>query len=158
MGFSVSGSFAIIVVAAFMAFGMAYSAGTDGYENVRGASKSVGEGELTRQNTAIEITQADYTLDVSLTIEATNNGTSVLSVNETDLLVDNQYVTHQEIEDGLGSSETVDGDGSTDLWQPGETLTITLSQSILDAILTDGDPQRVKIITGPGVADSRGVS
>lgn len=163
MGFSVSGSFAILVVAAFIALGMFYPAVTNGIEQVDSANNDAHDGSLTKQNTAITITRAEYVVrgvNSFLVIEVENRGTTELSVNGTDILVDDAYVMHAEIEDSAGSSEDVDGDDSTDLWLPGETYNIEIGQTLLDQILdgTDVTPSRVKIVSGPGVSDSQEVS
>lgn len=163
MGFSVSGSFAILVVAAFIALGMFYPAVTNGIEEVDSANRAAHDGALTKQNTAITITRAEYVVrgvNSALEIEVENRGTTELSVNGTDIIVDDGYFSHAEIAENAGSSEDVDGDDTTDLWLPGETYNIELGQSLLDSVLngTDITPSRVKIVAGPGVSDSQEVS
>lgn len=141
----------------FIALGMFYPAVTNGVERVDTANQDVHDTALTRQNTAINITRAEWIVtgaSQQLTIEVENTGASELTVNATDILVDDTYITHDEIATNGGSTEAVEGDSSTNLWLPGETYTIEIDNDLIDG----GPPDRVKIVTGPGVADSREVA
>lgn len=142
---------------------MFYPAVTNGIEKVDTANQDTHDDALQKQNTAITITRAEYVVrgpNAFLAIEVENRGTTELSVNDTDILVDDGYFTHAEISDSSGSSENVEGDDTTDLWLPGETYNIELGQSLIDQVLngTSVNPERVKIVSGPGVADSQEVS
>lgn len=136
MGFSVSGSTALLFVAALVAFGMFQSAATNGFEQVNDARADGSDRLLERQNTAINVTGVSYNASSgSLSVRANNTGTTSLSVSAVDLLVDNVYVD---------ADTTVRGSSTTDLWLPGETLV---------ANATVSSATRVKVVTGPGVAD-----
>jgi flagellar protein FlaF len=138
LGFSVSGSAAIVFVGIFLAFSSAYTASANGFERVTDAKSAVDEEALERQNTALSLTNATYDAGTdTLTVEAVNEGTTTLDVGAVDLLVDNAY------RDDF-ATRTVDGDDSTDLWLPGERLRLEVNAS--------SQPSRVKIVTGPGVA------
>lgn len=140
MGFSVSGSFAVIVVGALIGFGMFATATTNGFELVNDAQRQAHDARLDQQNTAIEIANATYNATTTtVEIEVTNTGSTELSVNATDVLLDNEFQTTFE-------TRSVDGDASTDLWLPGETLTVEIDRGTA--------PNRVKIVTGPGVAET----
>jgi len=145
MGFSVSGSAAIIFVAAFIGFGMFYSATANSFERVQDARGAQQDRFLDQQNTAVEITAATWnasgTDDLDVTVE--NTGSTTLAVSDTDLLVDNAYQS--------GYDTAVDGDGSTDVWAPQETLTITVTTF-------NSQPGRVKVVTENGLADTAVVS
>jgi len=141
MGFSVSGSAALIFVAMFIGFGMFYSATANGFENINDAREDQSDRLLDQQNTEINITSATYT-DGDLVVDIDNTGATELSVSKTDLLVDNVYQS--------GYSTTVDTDSGTDIWSPQETLTITVTLSTM--------PNTVKIVTETGVADTQVVS
>jgi flagellar protein FlaF len=146
MGFSVSGSAAIIFAALFIAFGMWHSAATDSFERVSDAQESHADSELERQNTEIVIQSAVRDLDASITefrVRVNNTGSTALSVNETDALVESDYRT------GWRANATVDGNPTTDLWLPGEQLVFNLS---------GGTGDRVKVVTEHGVADSAEVT
>lgn len=166
MGFSVSGSFAVIAIGTFIAVGMFYGAASNGAEKVTESQGEEFDDRLEQQNTALNITKATYDTSVStdpfhLTIEIKNKGSTALTVNDTDYIVDNEFVSHNDIRTNDFSSEEVDGDSSTDLWLPGETLTVVISVNIIDNLdPTDATdtPERVKVVTGPGLADSRGVT
>lgn len=145
MGFSVSGSFALMAIATFIALGMAFTAGSNAIERVSSAQDETWEDHLEQQNTDIEIANATYNGSGTntLAVEINNTGSSTLSVNDTDVIVDNELRTTFD-------ARTVDGDTTTDLWFPGETLRIEISEP--------SAPDRVKIVTGPGVARTTGVS
>ena len=137
MGFSVSGSAALIFVAAVIGFGMFYSAAANSAEMVTDARQDQADRDLDRTNTAIELTTVSYNTNpqyVNITVR--NTGASELAVRDVDVLFDNSYQT--------GYRTAVEGDTATDLWLPGETLAI-------NATVTT-QPSRVKIVTGPGVA------
>jgi len=141
MGFSVSGSAALIFVAMFIGFGMFYSATANGFENVNDAREDQSERLLDQQNTEINITAATYASE-ELIVEINNTGATELSVSKTDLLTGNEYQS--------GYNTSVDTDDSTDIWSPQETLTITVT-------LTE-EPTTVKVVTETGVADTMVVS
>ncbi|MDS0261576.1 flagellin [Haloarcula sp. S1CR25-12] len=137
MGFSVSGSAALIFVAAFIGFGMFYSATANSIETVNDAREDRADRSLDRTNTEIRMTNVSYNATpqyVNVTVE--NTGTTELSVRDVDVLFDNSYQT--------GYRTAVEGDTATDLWLPGETLAINATVS--------ARPNRVKLVTGPGVA------
>jgi len=142
VGFSVSGSFAIIVVAAFIAFGMAYTAGSNGFERVTDATKDVHEMDLATKNTAVDVVRANYSAG-QLEVNVTNDGTTALDVEATDLLVNGTYHTHDEF-----LRIEVDGDSTTSVWLPGEELFIRIALPNL------GSTARVKVVTEHGVADA----
>lgn len=158
MGFSVSGSFAVVAIASFMALGMFYSSAAIGFELVQEAQQDAHQDQLGRQNTAIELTEANWTtggdcglLNTCLVVEAENTGSTALAVTATDLLVDGHY-----IEEADYSESTVDGNESTDLWLPGETYHVQVNSTVINDFLDDGQaqPDRVKLVTEHGVADS----
>jgi flagellar protein FlaF len=140
LGFSVSGSAAIVFVGIFLAFSSAYTASANGFERVTDAKSAVDEDALDRQNTALSVTNATYNAgNDTLTVEAVNEGTTALEIGAVDLLVDNAY------RDNF-TARTVGGDNSTDLWLPGERLHLEVNATTR--------PNRVKIVSGPGVADA----
>ena len=144
MGFSVSGSAAVIFVAAFIGFGMFYSAAANGFERVNDAREDQRDRLLDQQNTDISVVSATWNnSDDNLVVTVDNTGSETLSVEETDLLVDNDYQT--------GYDTTVDTDPSTDIWASQEQLEITVTS------FTSG-PDRVKVVTENGIADTAEVS
>ncbi|WP_336037652.1 fla cluster protein FlaF [Halobacterium yunchengense] len=139
MGFSVSGSAAILFIAAFVSVGILYSAAYNGYERVQDADEGHGERVLEQRNTAVNVTNVTYDADGGdqLTVNVTNEGSTTLSVEETDVLVDGDYLSREEYVDW-----SVDGATDTDLWLPGETYSVTVNAT---------DPSRVQVVTGSGV-------
>lgn len=137
MGFSVSGSAAIVFVGAFLAFSTLYTASANGFERTAEAQSAVDEEALIQQNTEIAISTATYDSGTgNLTVAVTNNGSTSLSVPAVDLVVDNAYRDD--------ASRRVDGNATTDLWLPGETLRLEVSLA--------SQPSRVKVVSGPGIA------
>ncbi len=145
MGFSVSGSFALIAIATLIATGMFVTATSDAVELITDAEGKVNDVDLTMRNTAVEFGNVTHNASGgnTLVIEANNTGATTLSLAATDVIVDNELRTTFD-------TRTVDGDASTDLWLPGETLRIELSIT--------PPPDRVKLVTGPGVAIATEVS
>lgn len=120
MGISVSASTAIILAGAFIAFGALAPVVSNGFDRVSSASDAVHDRALERQNTGVELANATYS-NGTLTVEANNTGSTSLSVSETVLLADNEFVSL------TGNDTAVDGESATGLWLPGETLTITVA-------------------------------
>jgi len=144
MGFSVSGSAAIIFAAMFIAFGMWHSTATNGFERVSEAQSDRADAALERQNTDVVIDSVVLnTTSDEMRVNATNLGSSALAIEQTDVLVDNDYGTEWR------STATVDGSGGTDLWLPGEELSFTVSVASAD---------QVKLVTETGVADTAEVT
>jgi flagellar protein FlaF len=146
MGFSVSGAAAIIFASMFIAFGAWYTAADNSFKQVNDAQDDKIEGALDASNTEIDITSATYNGTLSsdqLEIHVYNNGTTELSLNATDLLINGS------LEQGWEPGASVASDGATDLWLPGEELVITLDRSEY--------PERVKLATETGVSNARTV-
>lgn len=148
MGFSVSAGTAIVLIAAFASVGMLYTTAYNGYEQVHDARDIEQETKLTALNTEIAITNIshdDSTDPHSVNVTATNDGSTTLSVNATDLLVNGTYkanLSYTISTDGQTDTAGVEG---TDLWQPHETLTITLRENVTE-------PLAVKLVTETGVS------
>jgi flagellar protein FlaF len=139
MGFSVSGATAVLFVGLLVGAATLYPA-VDRYAERRSdATTANNERILTQQNTAIETVNATYNASTDqLTITVRNTGASTLSVVRTDVLVDGSYAQLS------ASNTTVGASSTTDIWAPGERLTVTLTHP--------SEPNRVKIVSGPGVA------
>lgn len=136
MGFGVSGSTAIVFLGVLIATGTLYTATSNAAENVLEAHDADSELALERQNTAISVTNATYdTGNATLTVTVTNTGAATLAVDETTLLVDNEYTAPD--------ATSVDGE-STNLWYSGGTLTVEVTDVNASS--------RVKVVTGTGVA------
>ncbi|NIB99361.1 fla cluster protein FlaF [Halobacterium sp. R2-5] len=146
MGFSVSGSAAILFIAAFVCVGILYSAAYNGYERVQDADDSHGEQMLEQRNTAVNVTDAKYNASGNeyVAVNVTNTGSTTLSVNDTDVLVDGEFQPRDGYVDW-----NVEGKSDTTLWLPGETYNVTVA--------VDSEPDRVKVVTGSGVTDIEAV-
>lgn len=143
MGFSVSGSAAIIFLAAFVGFGILYTSAYNSFELVDTALDDKEAQLLGQQNTDIEIVAVETnTTDSTVNVTVENTGASEITVGDTDLLLNGTY---QE-----SVSTTVDGDPDRTLWLPGENLTMETGY--------DGGSIRVKVITEHGLADFEEVS
>ena len=139
MGFSVSGSAAIVRAGLFIGFGMYYGATAESNELVSEAREDRVDDTLDQKNSAIAIQSVEY-VNGRLTVLVDNTGAESLTVNETDFLVDNTYQNDWE------RNATVDGAGGTDLWLAEERLNVT--------VYPEDTPTRVKVVAGQGVADT----
>ncbi len=142
MGFGVSGATAIIFLGLFIAAGTLITTTSTTFEEIDEAHDERQEKLLDRRNTEIAVETARYnTTSGTLNLSVSNEGSTTLSVNGTTLLVDNQYAST--------ATARVDGLAATDLWGPGETMTLNLTMA---------EPSRVKIVTERGVADASDVT
>lgn len=143
MGFSVSTSFAVIFFGTLVAFGGVYTVTANSVEQVQDARHQQEQQLHSTQETAINVTSTELLGSGSgcgVDVTVTNNGSTTLSIEETDILVDGIY------QSGWADAATVDGDSGTDIWLPGQALSVQLTDGI------DTPPSRVKVVTGSGVA------
>jgi len=140
MGFSVSGSAAIVFAAMFIAFGTFYTATATSADRVTDATDDWRDRSLDLQNAAISV--ENVTVESSggtYAVNATvlNTGGATLAVSRTDFLIDNTYQT-------TFVDRAVEGDDQTDLWVPGERLTANMT--------VESAPSRLRVVTDQGVA------
>ncbi|MFC7058097.1 hypothetical protein [Halovenus salina] len=139
MGFSVSGAAALIFLSLFVAFGALYTATDNSFQQVADAQDDQTDRALETKNSGIELVSAVYDSGTNeLTVTANNTGSTTLSLDGTSLLVDNEYET------GWEANASVDGNNNTDLWQPGETVTITVNAT--------SQPDSVSLTTPSGIS------
>ena len=131
MGFSVSASTAIIFAGLFLATGILYPAMDNGMERINDAQVDRDQAQLDLRNTVIEIQSVENN-----EITVTNNGTTSLKISEVDVLVDGNYQERDE-------------PGDSDLWLPGEAITIGTADA--DDITVDGG-DRIKVVTEHGIS------
>lgn len=143
MGFSVSGSAAIVFAGLLLAFGMWSTATANSVERVNEAEAARTDGLLEQQNTAVDITSAAWN-GTHLLLDVENTGAAQLRLSGTDLLLDGDY------EPDWTGNASVAGDPGTDLWLSGETATIELG--------LPGKPGRVNVVTASGVSDTAEVT
>ena len=140
MGFSVSGSAAIIFASLFLAFGMWHTAASNSFERVTDAQGDRTDHVLETANTDINVTSATYDAENdTLEIHVDNTGAAQLSLSGTDLLIDGNYEA-----DWQGSAD-VAGDSTTDVWPPTKDLVVTLGS-------VTSQPDHVKLVAPSGVA------
>lgn len=136
-GISTSGSLLVIFFGAFLALGTVYTVASNTTDDLSGAYSD----ELASQSAVVETdlsVEATYhAVDGNLTIRADNDGSTDLTVDGTDLLVDGAFRSLSEF--GI---VTVD-DRGTELWKSDEQLRIENSSAGAD---------RVKVVTEHGVA------
>ncbi|WP_158056505.1 fla cluster protein FlaF [Halorussus halophilus] len=145
MGFSVSGATVVIFLGIFISFGMAYTAANNGMERVNDAYEGSQGDALEQQNTALSIVSTSVGNaggETYLTVEVNNTGSTTLSVDDTDILIEGVYRPHTEME-----TLNVSGNKDTNLWLPGETLQFNTSVSTTTP--------RVKVVTESGVAAAK---
>lgn len=138
MGFSTSGAAAIIFVGMLVAVSIAFPVIETAHDRQSGAMSDRDDRALDVRNTAIAV-DTGFDGDGNLVVDVENTGTTTLSVNETDLLVDGTYLPRSEYD------TSVDGVSDRTTVQPGETLTFETAEAAVD---------RVKVVTGNGVAET----
>jgi flagellar protein FlaF len=143
MGFSVSGTYALLFFGVLFAMGTLHASASNAVEEVRDAQQVQNDHLSAIQRTDVNVTDVillDATsCDVNVT--ANNTGTTQLRVSETDLFSDGTY------EENLTDRAQVDGTDGTDLWLPGQQLEVDAGEFL-------SAPDRVKVVTGPGVSDT----
>ena len=140
MGFSVSASTAVIFAGLFLALGMFYPAVANSYERVQAADANQADRALDQANSDIQISTVSTT-GSDRVVDVVNRGSTVLPVNETDLVINGAYQERSTV------ATDIDDDSTTELWLPGETLTLDPSTS-----LNSGD--QIRVVTEHGVSAS----
>lgn len=140
MGFSVSGSAAIIFVGVMVAVGIAVPAMIGSFGSLASAQGGQVDRGVDALNTDFEIIGATYnSTSNTLDLNVSNNGSTTLGVPETSLLLDG------EIPGGSNVATAINGDGTVELWLPGETLSITVDN-------VETKPDRVKVVAENGIS------
>jgi len=141
MGFSVSGASAVILIGLLLSAGTLYPVLDHTTAERADAVTARDDRALRQQNTAIADPDATYdTASDRLTVTVRNAGTSTLSVGATSLVVDGRYASVPS------TNTSVAGRTSSDVWASNETVTLAVSRA--------SAPERVVVVTGPGVAAS----
>ena len=117
MGISVSAGTAVILIGVFLMLGVIVPGALNAHELVTTAEEERQQHHVNQQQTDINI-QSITTDNDTMEVNATNNGTTSLSLAETSVVVDN---THRTIE------HTAIDNISTDLWLPDETATFEVA-------------------------------
>jgi flagellar protein FlaF len=133
MGFSVSASTAIIFAGLFLAVGILYPAVSNGYELVTDAEVDREDARLDMRNSEINITDLDGTINV------TNEGSTALDASEIDVVVNGEYQPRDDY------TTAVEEDTTTDLWLPGETLSIDPTD------VGAGTGDQIRVVTDHGL-------
>ncbi|AGB15197.1 putative archaeal flagellar protein F [Halovivax ruber XH-70] len=141
MGFSSSAAVVILFLGVLVAIGMVFPVMETAYERQSAAMEQRDDRALEVRNTAIQVEGLYDSGTETLTVNVTNTGSTTLSVEHVDLLVDGRLVT-----DWNESDRAVEGDSARTLVQPGELLELTIDR--------DTEPNRLKVITGNGVAET----
>lgn len=133
MGFSVSGSAAIIFIGVIVAAGIALPPVVGSFGSLAGAQGEQVDRGIDALNTEIEIESARYDDENDeLTLDIVNTGSTTLSRTGASVLVDG------DIKPGVA------GEG---LWVPGETITVTVED-------VTTEPDRVKVVVENGIAET----
>lgn len=135
MGFSVSGSAAVIFLGIFIAFGTLFVVVSDGHSVIVDAHQDQNERELAQANTEITV---DIVEDAPTTaVEITNTGSTTLSISETTIMIDGI----------VEPSPTIVEPEDTDLLVPGETLVleVTTMEDNIIVITEHGVTERAEV-------------
>ncbi len=146
MGYSTAAATSIIIVGLILSMASLYSSTNQSLERVSKAMQDRTERSQEDIHGQIEINNVDYNSSrTNLTINATNKGDTVFKVknnNKTiNVLLDG--VLYSEV-GGTISNYSIDGE-SSDLWRPETTLIISMD--------LDSRPNRVKLVSKPGIMD-----
>lgn len=142
MGFSASGSAAIIFVGLGVAAGLTLPPIIGSFGSLASAQDDQADRAVNALNTEFNIAEAEYaagTEELTLTLE--NTGSTTPTASRTTTLVDGLALSPPDI------TTAVDGDESATLWLPNQTLTIT-------AEAVSEPPEQVKIIAENGIAEA----
>lgn len=151
MGFSVSGSLVVVLLGLFIALSAYYGSVANAMERTNDARSAQQDRFDSVADSGLAITAVDVlSSPCGVRVRVNNTGSTKFHLNDTDLLLDNDYRTGWE-GDAVVEGTTNGTDGWTDLWLPGERLTV--EETGLDAA-----PRSVKVVSGPGVADTEGVT
>jgi len=144
MGFSTSASLLVIFIGLLIGLGSIYTAASNSGEHLTDAQQDQLDRFTAVEGTDITLTSAVWhTTDENLTIRINNTGSTELSVETTDALVDGAYTQASDF-----PIATVGGH-DTDLWGLAEQLRLERTET--------ETPERVKIVTEVGVADTQAV-
>ena len=133
MGFSVSGSAAIIFVGVMVAAGIAVPSLVGSMGALADSQGEQVDRGIDTLNTEFEITSATYDESAEeLILDLKNTGSTTLTLEGTSVLVDGDLKA---------------GVTGTGLWVPGETITVTVSGET-------AEPARVKVVTENGIAET----
>ncbi|MCX2818426.1 fla cluster protein FlaF [Haladaptatus sp. F3-133] len=137
MGFSVSGSTAVIFLGIVISVGIVLSAAqTTGSELSNSWNQRTSD-MLGQKNTYINVTDAKYNKTLSkVTVNATNMGSTTLSIDKLNLLVDGNLKPDRGVQ--------VVGARKSSLWLPGEKISFTGNST--------GMVESVEVVTGNGVS------
>ncbi len=136
MTLSASASYAVLGVALFFIVGSFFMAVGNGGELVGDATDDRVERTERQADTDITFVSAASTGGSQLTITVKNTGETRLSTEETDLLVNGQYIERST------RTTSVGGSTSDQVWAPGELLLVTASVT---------SPERATVVTEHGV-------
>lgn len=138
MGFSTSGATVVIFVGLLIGFGTLYPTAETAGERISDAESAHDDRTLRQQNTALVVAGTAYNAtNDTFTVSVNNTGSTTLSVNRTDLIVDGRYRTP--------ATFAVAGTKNRTVWTPGSQLELTVTG-------VTNEPDRVKVVSGPGVA------
>lgn len=138
MGFSVSAASAVVFIGVLISVSMLYTTAANTAEVWTDVRDGAQERALEQRNTAFDVTNVSYDGSV-LVVNVTNTGATTLSVDATDVVVDNRY------EPGA-VTKVAGGDPDATLWVPGERLRIEVD--------LDATPDRVTVVTETGLRET----
>ena len=141
MGFSVSGSTAVIFIGVLIAANSLYGAWTYSQDQIETARADSEHDYLEQRQTSVEIVGTSYSSDTNtLSVNVSNTGSTSLGTSGTTVVVDGEYAPKETttVKDSFGNVR------DSSLWLPGDYLTVNVSSTT--------DPTRVKITTDNGIS------
>ena len=142
MGFSTSGAAAIIFVGLLIAVGIAFPALENAHDRRASAIDDRDDRALDMRNSAIEAEAVHDDGDVRVNV--TNEGSTTLSIDHTDALLDGVYESPSSAVVHDDRTDETWADGERSVLAPGEVLELTFADA--------GAVERVKVVTEHGIA------
>lgn len=147
---STTASLLVVFLGVFVAMAPLYSATDGAGERVGDALADQHDRTVAVIDTDLNVTSASWDLtDSDLTLKIENTGDRTLDAARGDAVVDGTYVGYEDFD--RVEIEGVD----SDVWRPGEVLTLEDEDTVSNFLST---PDRVRVVSGPGVATSREVT
>ncbi len=128
---------AILLIAMAVTASMVFSTLSSNYELLRKADIEKGKIEYDQIHTFLNVDNVSFNSG-TVTINATNDGSTVIQTDKIEVLLDGNLYT-----DNI-TSTTVQGE-DVNIWIPDETLTIEVNSSL--------NPSRVKLVADNGASD-----
>lgn len=160
MGFSTSGAAIVILIGILLALSVLTPALFSVVESTGSAYSAQSDHLREQANTEVTITDTEINTDADeLSVTVSNDGSSSLSIEKTDVLINGTYVPTTGGDDGETTTVETNGDTepNTDIWPPGTDLKLDIEENQQDDLQFDLNDS-IRVTTETGVATTDRVS